>query len=161
MTVFGAAHIYWSLGGAALPPSVSPWGDTSTRITGELAAIGLCAAGAVVAVATVRPWGARVPRGALVGPLWLAACLAFVQSVSTVVDDLLAAGGLLDLNLRDGADRAVHLVYAPYVMLGAALCALAALAAMSRPVTSRPASSREDPADRVLGCSSGNSVLHS
>lgn len=154
LVFFAGAHLYWAVGGTAGLPSGTRATDQPLLFVVDLIAVPLCVLGATVALMTVRPRGPAVPRRVTMVVLWTASALAFLHSVGTISDDLLAAAGLLDLQLTDDADRLVHVVYEPLWMLGAVLCALAALAAMvGQPaVDAMPAPGRADASPTVIRC---------
>jgi hypothetical protein len=131
MASFAGLHAYWAVGGGAGLPDGVRVPDRPVLVAIDVLAVSLFVAGAVIALALVRPWGRRLPRRPLIGALCAAAVLALVHSAPTMTDDLLAALGLLDLNLHTQADRLVHFVVEPIWMAGGLLCGLAVIAAQT------------------------------
>jgi hypothetical protein len=131
MALFAGLHAYWAFGGGAGLPNGVRVPDRPVLLAIDVLAIPLCLAGAVIALALVRPWGRQLPRRPLIGALCAAAVLAFVHSAPTMTDDLLGALGLFDLNLHTEAVRLVHFVFEPLWMAGGLLCGLAVIAAQA------------------------------
>lgn len=99
--LFGAMHVVWALayfywptiGRVTLGPDFEwafgrPW-----FMAYDLVVAGLFVVAAALAVAMVRPWGARVPRWMLVPGVWTAAMLLFLRGAVGVVMDLLVMLG--------------------------------------------------------------------
>ncbi|WBB68281.1 hypothetical protein [Micromonospora sp. WMMD812] len=72
------------------PTGDGPWGMRA-YVTFNVVLILVSAVGAAVVVATVRPWGRRVPRWALLAPLWFGSALLVVRGVPGMVENLLMA----------------------------------------------------------------------
>ncbi|MEV4658862.1 hypothetical protein [Micromonospora sp. NPDC049301] len=75
------------------PTGGGPWGLRAYVIF-NIALILMSAVGAVVVVATVRPWGRRAPRWILLTPLWFGSTLLVVRGVPGMVENLLMATGI-------------------------------------------------------------------
>ncbi|MFE9957284.1 hypothetical protein [Micromonospora sp. NPDC005299] len=70
----------------------------------------MSAVGAVAVVATIRPWGRRVPRWVLLTPLWFGSALLVVRGVPGMVENLLMATGIR----RGGFMGAEHISVAEF-----------------------------------------------
>lgn len=75
------------------PTGDGPWGLRAYVIF-NITLILMSAVGAAVVVATVRPWGRRVPRWILLTPLWFGSTLLVVRGVPGMVENLLMATGI-------------------------------------------------------------------
>ena len=125
MVVFAAVHLYWSFGGTALlPAGLSVW-DNLPLLVIDIVAVPLSLAGALVALALVRPWGRRVAGRWRRRAAAAVAVLALVHSVPTVVLELARLVGLRQAELTE-SDRLSVWVYEPWWLLGGVLFALAA-----------------------------------
>jgi hypothetical protein len=74
------------------PTGDGPW-DLRAYVIFNVVLILMSAVGAAVVVATVRPWGRRVPRWVLLTPLWIGSTLLVVRGVPGMVENLLMAAG--------------------------------------------------------------------
>jgi hypothetical protein len=99
--VFGLISIYWGCGGTL---GLNTIGGTIERLAlahnaGILAAVWITGlaklAGALLALALVRPWGARLPRRLTVLVSWSVAILLTVYGAVLVAGDALAATGAI------------------------------------------------------------------
>lgn len=94
---YGGLWLYWLSGGqvgfshcSALEFYNSlPCTLRAPHSAGGAAIVLLCALGAVLALATVRPWGARLPRWLPVTTGWLAACWLLLIAPQTLMLDML------------------------------------------------------------------------
>ncbi|SCE91038.1 hypothetical protein GA0070214_103202 [Micromonospora chaiyaphumensis] len=75
------------------PTGDGPW-DLRAYVIFNVVLILMSAVGAAVVVATVRPWGRRVPRWVLLTPLWFGSTLLVVRGVPGMVENLLMATGI-------------------------------------------------------------------
>ncbi|MFG3117168.1 hypothetical protein ACGF4C_22540 [Streptomyces sp. NPDC048197] len=67
--------------------------------------VAMSAGGAVVSLATVRPWGRRLPGWLVTVPLWCGAVLLAVRGVPGLVENLTTAAGLTPYGLLGLAER--------------------------------------------------------
>jgi Protein of unknown function (DUF3995) len=87
---FGGPHFYWGVGGSAgLDTALNR--ETIEHRDGWFLALNwgiglLCVAGGVVALATVRPWGRRVPARLLRGLAWLGFVLLAARALDIYVE---------------------------------------------------------------------------
>lgn len=65
----------------------------------------MSAVGAVLALATVRPWGSRLPGRVVRVPLWCGAVLLTVRGVPGLVENITTATGLTPYGLLGMAER--------------------------------------------------------
>ncbi|REK86703.1 DUF3995 domain-containing protein [Streptomyces inhibens] len=70
---------------------------------------GMSAAGAVLALATVRPWGRRLPAPLVRLPLWFGAVLLVVRGVPGLVENITTVTGLTPYGPLGPADRPAEL----------------------------------------------------
>ncbi|WP_310729321.1 hypothetical protein [Streptomyces sp. N2A] len=70
--------------------------------------VAMSAGGAVVSLATVRPWGRRLPGWLVTVPLWCGAVLLVVRGVPGLVENLTTATGLTPYGLLGLAERPAH-----------------------------------------------------
>ena len=54
----------------------------------------MSAIGAAVVLATIRPWGRRIPRWVLLTPLWFGSALLVVRGVPGMAENLLMVTGI-------------------------------------------------------------------
>ncbi|MFH8379909.1 DUF3995 domain-containing protein [Kitasatospora sp. NPDC018058] len=124
---FSAVHLYWLLGGRlGLPDGLSVLGNTPLLVI-DILAIPLCALAAVLALALVRPWGARLPARPLAVALWGTTALLLVHAAPSVSDWAALAFGSRTTSDFDAMGRFATLLYEPFFMTGGLLFALAAL----------------------------------
>ena len=83
----------------------------------------VCLVGAAVALATVRPWGRRVPTWMLRIALWIGVVVLLVRALPTGVQDLLLVTGVLrpDRALDWSVVHCRLALWTPWFILGAAL----------------------------------------
>jgi hypothetical protein len=74
----------------------------------NLTLIGVAVAGTVVVLATVRPWGAGVPRWVLLTPLLIGCVLLVLRGVPGFVEFLAQVTGLAPAGLMGLFDRSVE-----------------------------------------------------
>ncbi|WP_433288222.1 hypothetical protein [Micromonospora sp. CA-244673] len=75
------------------PTGDGPW-DLRAYVIFNIVLILMAAVGTAVVMATVRPWGRRVPRWVLLTPLWFGSTLLVVRGVPGMVENLLMATGI-------------------------------------------------------------------
>ncbi|MGW4154175.1 hypothetical protein ACWEDF_13595 [Micromonospora chersina] len=75
------------------PTGDGPW-DLRAYVIFNVVLILMAAVGAAVVMATVRPWGRRVPRWLLLTPLWFGTALLVVRGVPGMVENVLMATGI-------------------------------------------------------------------
>jgi hypothetical protein len=96
-------------------------------------------AGAVLALALVRPWGRVVPRRVLVVAAWVGAVVLVLYGGVSVVAGALALGGVVEV--AGGVDRTAlwwHvLVWDPWFVVWGVLLGMAAWASQSQVVSAR------------------------
>ncbi|GAA2814278.1 hypothetical protein GCM10010441_43770 [Kitasatospora paracochleata] len=125
---FSLVHVYWLLGGrTGLPEGRTIWGNTPLLVIDVLAIPG-CAVAAALALALVRPWGARVPRRLLTVGLRGTAVLLLAHSTPSVPDWLALAAGSRTADDLDAMARFATFLYEPFFLAGGVLFTLAALA---------------------------------
>jgi Protein of unknown function (DUF3995) len=108
---FAAIHGYWYLGGRIgfgdqadpLPGAPSSLGDWLFSV----AVVAMFAAGLLVPVALVRPWGRRLPRRLLVWAMWAGCAVLALRGGSGLIDDLLRFGGLAEGGLTGLSNQQV------------------------------------------------------
>jgi hypothetical protein len=82
-------------------------------IAGLWATAALCTAGALVALATQRPWGRRLPRRALRALAWLGFVLLAVQILNVYLE---VGTGLTGITTIAAGERAEFLRLAPWFL---------------------------------------------
>jgi Protein of unknown function (DUF3995) len=96
--VFAGPHFYWGVGGAVGLDTALNRGIVEGRSGWFLAlnwGIGIfCVTGGVVALATVRPWGRRVPARLLRGLTWLGFVLLAARALDIYVEFGLGLTGI-------------------------------------------------------------------
>lgn len=93
---YGALKLYWALGGSALvreaPLPQSAIQETLDRtpaaVAGHWISVGLAVVGVGAAVATVHPWGRKLPRWVLIAPLSVLSALMILRAVLQAIGDL-------------------------------------------------------------------------
>jgi hypothetical protein len=110
--LYGSLKLYWALGGTALRDTVGLdprlWTETVFIVFGLWGTVLLALVGVTVALATVRPWGARVPRWILVAGTWFAATILLLRAVPTLARDIAIYSGLsVPAGMTPADDRAV------------------------------------------------------
>lgn len=116
--VFMVPHVYWALGGTA--------GLGNQSIEGALAVINYAAivlsiVAAALALALIRPWGARVPRRLLLAGAWGACALLSLRGAAGVIQNIAIA-----LGASDEGVPALMLIFEPLFLIGGVLFGLAA-----------------------------------
>ena len=125
MVLFAAVHLYWAAGGTlGLPPGLSVT-DSTPLLVIDLVAVPLCVAGALLALALVRPWGRRLRRRWLLAASWATATLLVVHALPALVDGTLLVLGARSRPLT-AQDRFSLFLYEPYWLLGGILFGVAA-----------------------------------
>ncbi|WP_104482429.1 DUF3995 domain-containing protein [Actinokineospora auranticolor] len=122
---FAAVHVYWAVGGSlGLPPGLSVRGNTPLFVI-DVIAVPMCVAGGVLALALVRPFGARLARKPLLVGAWGMSVLCLVHSVPAVLQAaLLLVSG--DADTLTAPERFSFFGYEPYWFVGGVLTGLAA-----------------------------------
>ncbi|GAB3338937.1 hypothetical protein RMN56_19835 [Micromonospora halotolerans] len=92
MLLFVVSHVVVVFLPGDDPTGDGPWSFRAYVIF-NIVLILMSAVGAAVVVATVRPWGRRVPRWMLLTPLWFGSALLVVRGVPGMVENLLMATG--------------------------------------------------------------------
>jgi hypothetical protein len=115
--LFALPHLYWGLGGTtglttSLNKAILDRRDAGF-ITGLWAIAAFCTAGALVALATQRPWGRRLPYRSLRALAWFGFALLAVR----VLDIYLEFGtGLTGITTIAAGERAEFLRLAPWFL---------------------------------------------
>ena len=96
---FVALHVYWFLGGrVGFGDQADPLPGRPTSIGGwifELVVWTMFAAGLIVPLALVRPWGTRIPRRLLMALMWIGAGVLLARGGAGLVDDAVRFSGLV------------------------------------------------------------------
>jgi hypothetical protein len=107
--VFGALHLYWAVGGNAGLAAFSTPSNQNLVATRDPLYIGLtwavgliCLYGAFVTLATLQPWGRRIPRWIVLTTLWVACVLCIVRGIGNPAQTLLVITGIVNLMPLDG-----------------------------------------------------------
>jgi len=125
MVLFAAVHAYWAVGGTVgLPPGLSVRDNPALFII-DVVAIPLCLVGAALALAFVRPWGARLPRRLLMVAAWGTSALLVLHALPAMVTLIGLALGMYAEPLSPETRFSLFL-YEPIWMLGGLLFVLAA-----------------------------------
>lgn len=106
---FLALHVYWAFGGRfGFGDQTDPIPATTSTVTGWVWTLGVLvmfAAGPVVPLALVRPWGRRLPRRLLLVLMWIGAAVLLIRGGLGLLDGLLrvlgVAGGLTRLSYEE------------------------------------------------------------
>lgn len=137
--LFAAPHFYWALGGrAGLTFSLAVRGSTEAAlirdpgfIAGGLWGVGgLCLIAALAALATVRSWGRRIPRGVLLTATWGACAVTALRAflLPGFVRSTLYVTGAVTLpeNMDPRWPRWDLMLFAPWFLIGGVLFGAAA-----------------------------------
>jgi hypothetical protein len=92
---YGALKLYWALGGSAglreapLPQKAiqQALAREPSAVAGHWISVGLAVVGIGAALASVHPWGCRLPRWVLIGPLSTLAALMILRAVLQAIGD--------------------------------------------------------------------------
>ncbi|MFI1224661.1 MULTISPECIES: hypothetical protein [unclassified Streptomyces] len=101
--------------GAAFIPKESavapgaPWGYTAYLVYDALI-IAMSVVGTLVCLATVRPWGDRVPRLAVLAPLVIGSVLLFVRGVPGFIEIVLVTTGVTPRGLWALVDDSARVI---------------------------------------------------
>lgn len=139
--LFALVHVYWLAGGRAGLPAGQSLFDNVPLLVVDVAAIPLSLAGAVLALALVRPWGARISRRWLSVGVWGTAGLLLVHALPTVPDWVGLAAGTEAAGDLGADERFITLLYEPWFFAGGVLFVLAGLAFRGSPVAQKSAAS--------------------
>lgn len=126
---YGGLKLYWALGGsgglrqAPLPPrSIQAALDREPlAVAGHWISVSLALVGIGAAIATVHPWGRKVPRWLLIGPLCTLSALMILRAVLQAIGDvqrLVHRGVSAPAAYTAGWDLAL---WSPYFLLWGAL----------------------------------------
>jgi choline-glycine betaine transporter len=93
---YGALKLYWALGGsgglreAPLPQAAiqQAIARDPAAVAGHWISVGLAVVGIGAALATVHPWGCRLPRWVLIGPLGALCVLMVLRAVLQAIGDI-------------------------------------------------------------------------
>ncbi|MEV7690183.1 DUF3995 domain-containing protein [Streptomyces bungoensis] len=127
-TAFSLIHLYWLLGGRIGLPAGLAVRDNTPLLVINVLSIPLCAVAAVLALALVRPWGARLPAGLLTVGARGTAALLLLHAAPSVPDWVALAAGARTTSDLDAMGRFATFLYEPFFMAGGLLFALASLA---------------------------------
>ncbi|GAA1121446.1 DUF3995 domain-containing protein [Kitasatospora arboriphila] len=125
--LFSAVHLYWLLGGRVGLPAGLSVRDNLPLLVIDILAVPLCAAAAVPALATVRPWGRRLPGRLTTVGLWATTALLLLHAAPSVPDWAALAVGARTTADLDPMNRFATLLYEPFFMTGGLLFALTTL----------------------------------
>ncbi|MFL6129415.1 MAG: DUF3995 domain-containing protein [Mycobacteriales bacterium] len=131
MAFFGLVHGYWAVGGGLALPAGFSVRDSAAFLVVDLVAIPLCAVGALLALALLRPAGRRLPRRPLLALAWATTALLVGHALPAMVVLAGLALGVVAGELTE-RDRLTLFLYEPYWLLGGVLFGLATLAAQRR-----------------------------
>lgn len=98
VVVFAAFHVYWGFGGqfgfgdasVTTPGATSVAAKTFTVVLGIMFVVG-----AVVPLAVLMPWGARIPGWMLIACCWIGGVLLTLRGFSGLLDTALRGTGLV------------------------------------------------------------------
>ncbi|WP_051400360.1 DUF3995 domain-containing protein [Haloechinothrix halophila] len=124
MIIFAAVHVYWAMGGPVGLPDGFSITEHPLLLVVDIVAVPLCLAGALLALALVRPIGRRYRRTVT----WLTALtgvLAIVHAADTIVTDIKMLFGAADVPTSQ-ADRLSAFLFEPWWLLGGIFFILAA-----------------------------------
>jgi hypothetical protein len=93
---YGALKLYWALGGSAglreapLPQAAiqQAIARDPAAVAGHWISVGLAVVGIGAALATVHPWGRKLPRWVLIGPLCALSVLMILRAVLQAIGDI-------------------------------------------------------------------------
>jgi hypothetical protein len=133
--LFAAASFYWAAGGELALDTLAVEIErdalardsdavTITWVTGALKVVA-----GLVALALVRPWGARIPRRLLLVATAAAGAGFALYGAAGLVEKILMEAGAIDVSASFGSDRVIWylLLWDPYWLLGGILFLLAAV----------------------------------
>ena len=161
LVAFGALHLAWGLGWTGGLKAFSTPSDKDLAAASDPAYLALCAGvaalcatGAVVALASVRPWGRRLPRWLVATPLWVACGVCVVRGLGNPVQDLLVVGGLVPFDPLGGPLARQWfewmlvdaIVFSPFFLAGGVVFGLAARAVRHGDAVRGPAAAPPTPA---------------
>lgn len=125
--LFALVHVYWLLGGRAGLPEGQDLYDNLPLLVINVLAIPLSFMAAALALALVRPWGARFSVKPLRLGVWGTAGLLLVHALPSVPDWVRLAAGSLAASELGTDERFVTLLYEPWFFTGGLLFCLAGL----------------------------------
>jgi len=91
--LFVVAHLVFLVWPGGAPAGDGPWGATA-YVVYNIVLIAIAAVGALLVLATVRPWGAAIPRRIVAVPLYFGSGLLVVRGVPGLVEDVLMLSGV-------------------------------------------------------------------
>jgi hypothetical protein len=132
--IFAAISVYWLLGGtvgrATLAKAIQEQAAAGDRdfIVTTWVTVALKVAGGLMALATVRPWGGRVPRRLLLTLLTGAGVLLTLYGVAGFIEKALMLSGVIGLPaaMGEGPARWYLVLWEPWWILGGVLFLLTA-----------------------------------
>jgi len=133
--LFALASFYWAAGGEFALDTLAVEIERDARARDSDAIALTWATGALkvlaglLALALVRPWGARIPRRLLLVAAAAAGAGFTLYGAAGLVEKILMEAGAIDVSASFGSDRVVWylLVWDPYWLLGGILFLLAAV----------------------------------
>ncbi len=144
--LFAVPHVFWAIGGrAGLRWSLALRGPDEEALIRDPAFVaqglwgvaGLCVVAGLIGLATVRPWGARVPRRLLRAATWGVCAVLLLRALfyPGFLFSGLKALGLVGHSARadPGWTTWDLLLWSPWFLLGAVLFGAAARSAPRRP----------------------------
>jgi hypothetical protein len=97
--LYGLLKLYWAIGGTRLRDTVGIdkqlWHDGRFVALGLWGTVLLALVGIATALATVRPWGARIPRWVIGTGAWFATVVLALRAAPSLVADALVAADLV------------------------------------------------------------------
>jgi hypothetical protein len=93
LVAFAVSHIVLAIFPGDDPTGDGPWGYTA-YIVYDLVLVGMSIVGAVVASATVRPWGRALPRWTVLTSLWIGSVLLIVRGIPGMAENVLTVTGI-------------------------------------------------------------------
>ncbi|GIF62253.1 hypothetical protein Ais01nite_02880 [Asanoa ishikariensis] len=123
------------------PTGGGPW-SYSAYVAFNVVLIAVAAAGALVSLASVRPWGAAVPRWVISTSLWIGTVLLVVRGVPGLVENAVMLTGVRRGGFMGSQDISVGEFWAgiainAYFFVGAVVLIAATRAYMRRPTDER------------------------
>ncbi|MBA9004124.1 DUF3995 domain-containing protein [Thermomonospora cellulosilytica] len=106
LAFFVVSHVLAVIFPGEDPTGDGPWGRTA-YVVYNVVLIAMAAAGAVLVLAAVRPWGRRLPRPLVLVPLWFGSVLLVVRGVPGMAENVLVVTGVAPhglLGTIDGAE---------------------------------------------------------